>query len=49
MREPELFLSQRWAALRREREATGLALEQARLAELRPTLAALPHGFPDRG
>ena len=46
--EPELFLAA-VAALRREREATGLALEQARLAELRPTLAALPHGFPDRG
>jgi hypothetical protein len=37
------------AALRRDREATGLRLEQARLAELQPTLAALPHGFPDRG
>lgn len=46
--EPELFLAA-VAALRREREATGLALEQARLAELQPTLAALPHGFPDRG
>lgn len=45
---PELFLAA-VAALRREREATGLRLEQARLAELQPTLAALPHGFPDRG
>ena len=46
--EPELFLAA-VAALRRDREATGLRLEQARLAELQPTLAALPHGFPDRG
>jgi hypothetical protein len=37
------------AALRREREATGLRLEAARLEELQSTLAALPHGFPDRG
>jgi uncharacterized RDD family membrane protein YckC len=46
--DPELFLAA-VAALRREREATALRLEQARLDELRPTLSALPHGFPDRG
>lgn len=46
--DPELFLAA-VAVLRREREATALALEQARLEQLRPTLAALPHGFPDRG
>ena len=46
--DPELFLAG-VAALRREREATALRLEQARLEELRPTLSALPHGFPDRG
>lgn len=46
--DPELFLAA-VAALRREREATALRLERARLDELRPTLAALPHGFPDRG
>jgi len=46
--EPELFLAA-VAALRRSREATALQLERARLDELHPTLAALPHGFPDRG
>lgn len=46
--DPELFLAA-VAALRRGREATALQLERARLDELRPTLAALPHGFPDRG
>ena len=46
--DPELFLGG-VAALRREREATALRLERARLDELQPTLAALPHGFPDRG
>lgn len=45
---PELFLAG-VAVLRREREATALRLEQARLKELAPTLGALPHGFPDRG
>lgn len=45
---PELLLAG-VAALRRDREAAALALEQARLAELQPTLAALPHGFPERG
>lgn len=45
---PELFLAG-VAALRRGREATALQLARARLDELRPTLAALPHGFPDRG
>ncbi len=46
--DPELFLAG-VAALRRGREATALQLERARLDELKPTLAALPHGFPDRG
>ena len=46
--DPELFLAG-VAALRRERETTALRLERARLDELQPTLAALPHGFPDRG
>ncbi len=46
--DPELFLAG-VAALRRQREATALRLERARLDELQPTLAALPHGFPDRG
>lgn len=46
--DPELFLAA-VAALRREREATALRLERARLDELAPTLTALPHGFPDRG
>lgn len=46
--DPELFLAG-VAALRRGREATALQLERARLDELQPTLAALPHGFPDRG
>ncbi len=46
--DPELFLAA-VAALRRGREATALRLERARLDELQPTLAALPHGFPDRG
>jgi len=46
--DPELFLAG-VAALRRERETTALQRQRARLDELRPTLAALPHGFPDRG
>jgi len=46
--DPELFLAA-VAVLRREREATALELERARLEQLAPTLAALPHGFPDRG
>lgn len=46
--DPELFLAG-VSVLRREREATALRLERARLDELQPTLAALPHGFPDRG
>lgn len=36
------------AALRRERDARGLALERQRLERLEPVLAAQPHGFPDR-
>lgn len=36
------------AALRRERDARGLALERQRLDRLEPVLDALPHGFPDR-
>ncbi|MGN7799162.1 RDD family protein [Leifsonia sp. 22587] len=36
------------AALRRERDARGLALERQRLERLDPVLSALPHGFPDR-
>ncbi|RFA08458.1 hypothetical protein B7R54_03880 [Subtercola boreus] len=36
------------AALRREREARGLALEASRLARLAPALTGLPHGFPER-
>jgi hypothetical protein len=46
--DPELFLAA-VAAVRRGREATALQLERARLDDLRPTLTALPHGFPDRG
>ncbi len=46
--DPELFLAA-VSVLRREREATALELERARLEQLAPTLAALPHGFPDRG
>lgn len=46
--DPELFLAA-VAAIRRGREATALQLERARLDDLRPTLSALPHGFPDRG
>lgn len=46
--DPELFLAA-VSVLRREREAVALELERARLAQLAPTLAALPHGFPDRG
>jgi uncharacterized RDD family membrane protein YckC len=46
--EPELLLAG-VAVLRREREARALQLERARLDDLAPTLAALPHGFPDRG
>ncbi|MBW8870741.1 MAG: RDD family protein, partial [Leifsonia sp.] len=36
------------AALRRDRDARGLALEGQRLERLDPVLGALPHGFPDR-
>ena len=46
--DPELFLAA-VAVLRRDREATALGLERARLEQLAPTLSALPHGFPDRG
>ncbi len=46
--DPELFLAA-VAAVRRGRETTALQLERAQLDDLRPTLAALPHGFPDRG
>lgn len=46
--DPELFLAA-VTVLRREREATALELERARLEQLAPTLRALPHGFPDRG
>ena len=37
------------AVLRRERETRALDLERARLEQLRPTLTARPHGFPERG
>ena len=36
------------SALRREREATALDLERARLERLTPVLEDLPHGFPQR-
>lgn len=36
------------AVLRRQRDATGLALEKARLDQLAPLLDGLPHAFPDR-
>jgi len=36
------------AALRRDRDARGLALERERLQRLDPVLTALPHAFPDR-
>jgi hypothetical protein len=42
-----LFL-QAVVALRREREASALAREQARRARLEPALTNLPHGFPRR-
>ncbi|THG30720.1 RDD family protein [Naasia lichenicola] len=45
--EPELFLAA-VAVLRREREATGYALERDRLARLDPVLTGNPHGFPNR-
>jgi len=44
----ELFLAG-VAALRRQREAAALSLDQARLDQLEPALRGLPHGFPDRG
>jgi len=44
----ELFLAA-IAALRRDRELTGLRLEQAGLDRLAPVLGGLPRGFPDRG
>lgn len=36
------------ALLRRQRDATGLAIEQERLQRLEPLLDGLPHDFPDR-
>lgn len=36
------------AAVRRERDRAALTAEQARLDRLRPLLAGLPHGFPER-
>ncbi|MFF1571847.1 RDD family protein [Leifsonia sp. NPDC058292] len=36
------------SVMRRERDAAALALEQQRLTRLAPTLAGLPHSFPDR-
>ncbi len=45
--EPELFLAG-VAALRRERDARGLALERERLDRLDPVLNGLPHAFPER-
>jgi uncharacterized RDD family membrane protein YckC len=36
------------SVMRRERDATALALEQQRLGRLESTLAGLPHSFPDR-
>lgn len=36
------------AAIRRQREQTGLELERQRLDALRPVLSGNPHGFPDR-
>ncbi|WP_431279786.1 RDD family protein [Leifsonia poae] len=36
------------AVLRRDRDATALSLEHERLERLRPTLAGLPHDFPER-
>jgi uncharacterized RDD family membrane protein YckC len=36
-------------AIRRDRELAALTLESERLSLLGPALAALPHGFPDRG
>jgi uncharacterized RDD family membrane protein YckC len=43
----EVFLTA-VSALRREREATALSLDRARLDQLEPALQGLPHGFPDR-
>ncbi|MCU1405615.1 MAG: hypothetical protein JWQ43_1918 [Glaciihabitans sp.] len=43
----ELFLAA-VAAIRRSRESAALQLEQDHLEALRPALAGLPHGFPDR-
>lgn len=45
---PELLLAG-VAVLRRERESRALELERTRLEQLQPTLAARPHGFPERG
>jgi uncharacterized RDD family membrane protein YckC len=36
------------AAVRRDRDFSALMLERERLSELKPILASLPHGFPDR-
>lgn len=36
------------AVLRRQRDATGLAIERERLERLTPVLDGLPHAFPDR-
>jgi uncharacterized RDD family membrane protein YckC len=45
--DPELFVAA-VAAIRRERELTGLRLQVDRLERLEPTLRALPRGFPSR-
>ena len=45
--DPELFLAA-VAALRRERETAGYALEKERLARLDAVLTGNPHGFPNR-
>ncbi|HEY1106449.1 MAG TPA: RDD family protein, partial [Agromyces sp.] len=44
---PELFLAG-VAALRRERDAAALELEQARMDALAPVLTSRPAGFPER-
>ncbi|MCD5347745.1 RDD family protein [Agromyces sp. S2-1-8] len=44
---PELFLAG-VAALRRERDAAALSLEDARIAALAPVLTSRPAGFPER-
>jgi uncharacterized RDD family membrane protein YckC len=44
---PEVFLAG-IAAIRRDRDYTSLMIEGQRLERLRPVLAGLPHGFPER-